>query len=58
MKRIDALQLSYFYTSKGVPMLAIGRIEADSKIRVIKMLEAQEAEELYKKLTNLKGENI
>lgn len=48
MKRPDVLRVCYF-TLQGVPMLAIRRQEAD-RLRVVKLLEGEEAERIYRKL--------
>lgn len=53
--KIDTLLVSYDNISNGKPTLIVGRKEPRGAVQIINAFQDEEAEELYKKLTNQTG---
>lgn len=51
-KEIDVLLVSYDNISNDKPVLIVGRKGARESVQIVNAFQDEEAEELYKKLTN------
>lgn len=54
-KGIDTLLISYDNVSNDKPVLIVGRKGKRESLQIINAFQDEEAEELYKKLTNQTG---
>ncbi|NCE64125.1 hypothetical protein D1159_05870 [Pseudoflavonifractor sp. 524-17] len=51
MKTSDTLLVGFDHAHGDIAVLIIGRKDAGEKVQIINQLQGEEAEELYKKLT-------